>query len=88
MIDGTQLKRISERLRPQLAAERSRLATAQPDAGLADFTGSGAAETWNAADVEARKRVIRLLGLLIAIHPVGAGNGREYAPDSVTIEAA
>lgn len=88
VIDGTQLKRISERLRPQLAAERSRLATAQPDAGLADFTGPGAAETWNAATVEARKRVIRLLGLRITIHPVGAGNGRDYDPHSVTIEAA
>lgn len=88
VIDGMQLKWISERLRPQLKAERVRLATAQPDGGLADFAGPGAGEAWEAADVEARKRIIRLLGLRITIHPVGPGNGQQYDPDSVTIAAA
>ena len=85
-ITGEQLKRITERLRPQLAAERSRLAQAQPDSSLADYAGPGVKEAWAKADVESRKRIIRLLGMRITINRVGPGNGRAYDPESVTME--
>ncbi|MCW2767959.1 MAG: recombinase family protein [Nocardioides sp.] len=88
VITGDQLKRITERLRPQLAAERARLSQAQPEASLAEYTGPGVASAWDAADVETRKRLLRLLGMKITIERVGSGNGRSYDPDSVTIEWA
>jgi hypothetical protein len=42
-------------------------------------------KAWGKADVEIRKRIIRLLGMRITINRVGPGNGREYDPDSVSI---
>lgn len=44
------------------------------------------AETWARADVEARKNIIRLMGMRVTIQPVGPGNGRGYDPDSINIE--
>ncbi|MFC5677799.1 recombinase family protein [Aeromicrobium endophyticum] len=85
VITGEQLKRITERLRPQLAAERVHLSSAQPEASLAEYTGPEVAQAWRAADVETKKRLIRLLGMTITIKRVGAGNGRDYDPDSVSI---
>ena len=85
VITGDQLKRITERLRPELASERARFAGAQPAAALADYAGTGVAEAWAEADIETRKRLIRLLGVQITIEPIGAGNGRAFDPDSVTI---
>ena len=35
--------------------------------------------------MEARKRIIRMLGMVITIKRVGPGNGRVYDPDSVSI---
>lgn len=85
VITGEQLRRITEKLRPQVQAERDRLAAAQPEPSLADYAGPGAAEAWAAADVETKKSLIRLLGMQITIHRVGPGNGREFDPDSVSI---
>ncbi len=79
------MQRITERLRPQLAAERSRLAQALPDSALAEYAGPGVAKAWAKADVETRKRIIRLLGMRITINRVGPGNGRAYDPASVSI---
>ena len=61
LITGEQLQRITERLRPQLTAERSRLAQTQPEPALAEYAGPGVEGAWNSADVETRKRIIRLL---------------------------
>lgn len=85
-ITGEQLRRITERLRPQLAVERARLASAQPEPMLATYTGPDVATTWEQADVETRKRIIRLLGMRITVHPVGAGNGRTFDPTSIRID--
>ena len=85
-ITGDQLRRVSERLKPQLGQERARLAAAQPNPELADFTGTTVADTWRAADVETRKRVIRHLGMRITIKPIGSGNGSTFDPESVSIE--
>ncbi|EWT03112.1 hypothetical protein N865_04105 [Intrasporangium oryzae NRRL B-24470] len=85
-ITGDQLRRVSARLKPQLTHERARLAASQPNPELADFAGTGIEDAWNAADVETRKRIIRVLGMRITIQPVGSGNGRAFDPESVTIE--
>lgn len=85
-ITGDQLRRVSERLKPQLAQERSRLAGAQPNPELADFAGASVATAWERADVETRKRIIRLLGMHITIEPIGPGNGSTFDPESVRIE--
>jgi hypothetical protein len=85
-ITGDQLRRVSERLKPQLAEERARLAAAQPNPELAHFTGTTVDDTWNSADVETRKRVIRLLGMRITVNPIGSGNGGTFDPESIKID--
>lgn len=85
-ITGDQLRRVSERLKPQLAQERARLAAAQPSPELADFAGNAVTDAWEKADVETRKRIIRLLGMRITVEPIGSGNGRTFDAESVTIE--
>ncbi|WP_374969017.1 recombinase family protein [Terrabacter sp. BE26] len=85
-ITGDQLRRVSERLKPQLTDERARLATAQPNPELADFTGETVDAAWHASDIETRKRIIRLLGMRITIKPIGSGNGRTFDPGSIQIE--
>jgi DNA invertase Pin-like site-specific DNA recombinase len=84
-ITGDQLRRISEKIKPQLAAEQARLRGAQPDPALADYAGPGVAHAWEAASVETRKRIIRVLGMRITINRVGPGNGRAFDPTSVAI---
>ncbi len=71
IITTEQVKRINHRHRPQLAAERSRLAAAQPASELAAFAGPGVREAWDAADVETRKAIIRLLGMRMTTLRVG-----------------
>ncbi len=85
VLTGEQLQRITAKLRPELDAERARLAQAQPASEFAAYTGPGVAEAWAAADIEVRKRIIRSLGMQITIQVVGPGNARTYDPDSVTI---
>ena len=85
-ITGDQLRRVSARLKPQLTQERARLAAAQPNPELADFAGTSVDDAWNTADVETRKRIIRLLGMHITIQPIGSGNGRTFDPECVQIE--
>ncbi len=86
LITGAQLQRITGKLRPELEAEQAKLRKAQPSTELAEYTGPGVAKAWAKADVETRKRIIRLLGMRITIYRVGPGNGRAYDPESVTIE--
>ncbi|USQ75325.1 recombinase family protein [Ornithinimicrobium cryptoxanthini] len=85
-ITSDQLRRVSERLKPQLAQERARLAAAQPSPELAGFAGTGVADAWETADVETRKRIIRFLAMRITINPIGSGNGSTFDPTSVAIE--
>ncbi|GAA1171267.1 recombinase family protein [Nesterenkonia xinjiangensis] len=88
IITGDQFQRITGKLRPQLEAARSQLARSMPADGLEGFAGPDAATVWDGADVEQRRRVLRILGevgLRIRVDRVGSGNGREYDPDSVTV---
>ncbi len=57
-----------------------------PNRELADFAGDAVADAWDKADVGARKRIIRLLGMRITIQPIGSGNGATFDPESVQIE--
>ncbi len=80
------VSRITAQAKPQLEAEKDWLRAAQPaDESLDKFTGPDVAKAWASADIEAKKRIIRLLGMRITIHRVGSGNGRGYDPASVTI---
>ena len=86
-LTGEQLQRITARLLPQLRAEQEKLRKAQPpDESLHEYTGPGVEQAWAKADIETRKRIIRLLGMRITLNRVGPGNGREYDPTSVSIE--
>lgn len=81
-----QLRRVNERLRPQLEAERTRLAATHPAPGLAEFAGPGVAEHWEKADLEKRKMILRVLNVQITAYRVGPGNGKgKYVPSTVSI---
>lgn len=85
-ITGEQLQRISERLRPQLDAERTKLRRAQPESALSEFTGSDLEDAWEQSGIETRKQLIRRLGMQITIDRIGPGNARAYDPSAVRIE--
>lgn len=85
-ITADQLARITERVRPQLDAERSRLTRSQPSGTLGEYAGPGVRDAWERADVETRRAVIRATGVRVTILQVGPGNGRQFDPESVTIE--
>lgn len=85
LITGEQMQRITAKLRPELETEQQRLRSALPATDLAEFAGPGVAQAWFEADVDARKRILRLLGIRITIHRVGSGNGASYDPTKVEI---
>jgi hypothetical protein len=84
-----QVSRINANLKPKLEAAQAKLRAARPEPTLAAYADSDSAkvaEAWQKADVETRKRIIRLLGMRITINRVGAGNGRAYDPEAVTVD--
>lgn len=92
-ITADQFQRITAKLRPQLEAARSELNRAMPAAeGLSKFAGPTARKAWDAADLEQRRRVIRLLleiGLSIKAGRAGKRGGRttraEFDPETIQI---
>lgn len=87
VITADQLRRITEKVRPEIDTERARMRRAMPDEGLTGFVGGSAAEAWSAADVEARRRVLGVLGdMTIKVDPIGPGNARTFDPESVRVE--
>ena len=85
IITADQMRRITERLRPQVATERSRLIHAQPEPSVSDFAGPGVAQAWAEAEVETRKRIMRLLGMEVTIGRIGPGNGAIFDASAVSI---
>lgn len=81
-ITADQLARITARLRPELDRERARAAAAMPSG----FDGEAGSALWAKADVETRKKILRVVGMVVTVEPVGAGNGRTFDPDSVRID--
>ncbi|MFF1382738.1 recombinase family protein [Arthrobacter sp. NPDC058288] len=76
IIDGTQLARISAKLRPQIDEARQVVTRALPHSSLAAFTGPGAAQRWAAAPLEQQRAVIQAL-MTVTILPAGIGKGRD-----------
>ncbi|GAA4416994.1 recombinase family protein [Georgenia halophila] len=85
IITGEQMARITDRVRPQITAEHARLRTALPAEGLAAFAGPGAADAWDSADVETRRRILTALGIELRVDRVGPGRGGVFDPESVQI---
>jgi DNA invertase Pin-like site-specific DNA recombinase len=73
-IDAVQLARITERLRPELAAAEAEAKRHRPvalPANAAELHGARAAEVWEAWPVATRRAVLELLGLEVRILPTG-----------------
>ncbi len=81
-IDGSQLTRITGRLRPELERwqQAARAASTSPD--LLDLAGPDIAERWHALPL-ARQRAV--IDLLLTIHVLPAGRGPGFDPDSVQV---
>lgn len=90
-LTGDQLKRITARLTPQLDQARADQRQALPAEEFTDFAGPGAAQAWEAADVERRRAVVRILtaaGLVIRLQKAGRRSGPkavEFNPETVGI---
>jgi len=85
IIDSDQLARISQKLRPEVAAEEARFAAAQPSPAMSQFTGAGVYEAWEAASIVTRKAVIAQTGVIITVLPIGPGNGGVFDESRVDI---
>lgn len=89
VITADQLRRITERLRPQLADLEQRARAAMPAAldALDGFAGApDAAERWDAAPVTRRRAILAALGITVVINPTRRGAG--FDPDSVDVRWA
>lgn len=85
VIDGQQMKRITERLRPQLDdLEQQYRRTAPPSFEVPDdLLGAKAAEAWGRLDVVHRRGVLEALGLRVVIDRQRPGPG--FDPQAVRI---
>lgn len=87
ILDRQQLAAITARIRPALDKAEAEVARsfAQPSGGrLQPLFDGQADEAWSALDVVARRRVLNLLGITVAIMPTRQGPG--FEPKDVRIE--
>lgn len=82
-ISGDQLKRITERLKPQVQAAKQTIGAASPQAGIAALAGEQAAERWEAASIDVKRTVIDTL-MTVTIMP--ATPGAADNPELIQIE--
>lgn len=78
-IDGAQLKRISERLRPEREAAEAALRSSRPAAvpvEAEELQGDKAALVWKQLPVTGKRAVLEALGLKVKILPPAKRNGR------------
>ena len=80
-----QVDRVNGRVRPALELQKARLMAALPRSSHSEFTGPGVREAWANASLEARKALLRTIGIRIEIMPVGPGNGAVYDPAKTVI---
>ena len=88
IIDGTQLGRITGKLRPQLQAAEREASTARRGSGLDvldGMVGEAALDAWLDADVHRRRAVLEVLGVRVRIMPTRRGPG--FEPADVLVEA-
>lgn len=80
-----QLVRITERLRTdreKLEQQRRRMLPPSIPEGL---TGPGAGDRWEALSIDQQRALVALL-VRVVVQPVGAGRGRVFDPETVTVE--
>lgn len=82
-ITGPQLRRITDKLRPQIDKARAVLNASMPTAVLADMAGPDAERHWQAASLETKRAVIEML-CTIKILP--SGPGKPFDPALIDIE--
>lgn len=83
-ITAAQLKRINDKLRPQLDAAMKELAVVAPNDQAASLAGDEAEARWAAASVDVRREVVDRL-MTVTILPLGPGIRATYE-NSVKIE--
>lgn len=82
-IMGPQLKRITERIKPQIEDARRTLEATLPRTALADLAGADAAAKWEAAPLDVKRTIIDQL-MTVTILPAGIGKGRD--PELIKID--
>jgi hypothetical protein len=83
IITGTQLKRISIRLREERASAERQLRRATPDASLAELTRGDVRAVWGSMPMQSKRDVVSAL-INVTIHP--SGSGRSFDPELIAIE--
>lgn len=82
-ITGEQLARITDRLRPRVDELKSQISHTSPKEDLALMAGEDAAERWEAAPIDVKRKIIDML-MTVTIMPTGSGRGDK--PESIVIE--
>lgn len=83
IIDGSQLARISGKLRPQIEEARRIVSQSLPHSSLAGLMGRGATDRWEGAPMEIRRQIVQAL-MTVTILPAGIGKGRD--PELIRID--
>ncbi len=83
-LTGPQLKRITAKLQPQIAAERAVLNASAGMPGVAAMAGPEAEKRWQSAPLDVKRAVIETL-CSVTILPIGPGR-RPFDPESVLIK--
>lgn len=81
-ITGDQLRRITGKLRPLLAAAQSEVRVAAPSTDLAPLAGPDIGEHWSGLSLDVKRAVIDML-VIVTIMPTGSG--RPFDPELVEI---
>lgn len=83
LITGSQLERVTAKLRPQLEAANHALRASEPVPEMDEFTGAEAAGAWGAATIDRKRAVIAAI-MTVTVLPSGAG--RNFDPDQLRID--
>lgn len=76
-ITGEQLKRITERIRPQVQAAKRRVEAAMPRNGIMELAGANAAANWEAASIDVQRAMIDEL-MTVTILPTTPGKSEQH----------
>ncbi len=83
ILTGEQLRRITERLRPQIDRARSVVNAKLPAAWIQDMAGPMAEKNWKAASLDVKRTLIEML-CTVTILPTGSG--KMFDPTDIRIE--
>lgn len=82
-ITGEQLKRITERIKPQAEDAKRRIESAMPRNGITEMVGADAATKWAAASIDVQRTIIDTL-MTVTILPTTPG--RSDQPELIKID--